>query len=65
MSKSQVTSKMKYHAALAYEAWSNGNIADYAIEHARFELALKTLARMDRALAHIVAAVEMEELSWI
>jgi len=47
MNRRHIASKMVYHSQLAAEAWSNDNFADYAIESARYELALRTLNRKD------------------
>lgn len=48
MTNHEVTSKMHHHADMATEAWQNGNLFDYHIENARWELALKTSQRRDR-----------------
>jgi hypothetical protein len=61
MNHKQVSSKMSYHAALAYTAWNNGNLTDYLIEHARFELARRHLARMDQAAAALYFSVTNPE----
>jgi hypothetical protein len=60
MTYKQVASKMQHHAALAYDAWNNGNLFDYLIEHAQFEMARKELAKRDRQAAALYAAVEMQ-----
>lgn len=48
MPRAHIVSKMNYHSELAAEAWVNGNLADYAIESARFGLAVSALNRLDR-----------------
>lgn len=49
MTRKQIDSKALHHAGLATDAWLNSNFDDYAIETARFELACRAGARMDRA----------------
>lgn len=58
MTYSQVASKMQHHAALAYDAWSHGNLFDYLIEHARFELAWRELVRRDALAAALYTTIQ-------
>ena len=58
MTYAEIKSKMSHHSKLAYEAWNNGNLFDYHIENARFELALRQLWKRDLAAAQLHAAAQ-------
>jgi len=64
MNRHAIEEKAKYHAAHAAEAWTYRNLADYAIETARFELACKAGARMDRAAARLYDRIHGAQ-SWL
>lgn len=58
MTLKEVESKLTHHAGKAFEAWKTGNMFDYAIETARFELANAEMRRRSVELALIMSAID-------
>jgi hypothetical protein len=50
---------MIHHSQLAKDAWNNGNLFDYHIESARFELALRHLNRQDIQAQQLMDAMDL------